>query len=94
MRAAPATADDTVMRILAKAHGHPGRCRRASRVREAGTSGGTEPFDSACSSSARSCSRCVMALSARYGFDRDELYFLDCARHLQASYVDQPARRR
>ncbi len=33
----------------------------------------------------------LMALSARYGFDRDELYFLDGARHLQASYVDQPA---
>ena len=32
----------------------------------------------------------LMALSARYGFDRDELYLLDCARHLQASYVDQP----
>ena len=32
----------------------------------------------------------LMALSARYGLDRDELYFLDCARHLQASYVDQP----
>ncbi|WP_377268274.1 ArnT family glycosyltransferase [Peterkaempfera sp. SMS 1(5)a] len=33
----------------------------------------------------------LMALSARYGLHRDELYFLDCARHLQASYVDQPA---
>jgi Dolichyl-phosphate-mannose-protein mannosyltransferase len=32
----------------------------------------------------------LMAVSGRYGFDRDELYFLDCARHLQASYVDQP----
>ena len=33
--------------------------------------------------------RC-MRPRARYGFDRDELYFLDGARHLQASYVDQP----
>jgi hypothetical protein len=32
----------------------------------------------------------LMGLSGRYGFDRDELYFLDDARHLQASYVDQP----
>ena len=33
----------------------------------------------------------LMAFSARYGFNRDELYFLDCARHLSLSYVDQPA---
>src|SRR5580692_5524175 len=32
----------------------------------------------------------LMGLSGLYGFQRDELYFLDCARHLQASYVDQP----
>jgi Dolichyl-phosphate-mannose-protein mannosyltransferase len=32
----------------------------------------------------------LMALAGRYGFDRDKLYLLDAARHLQASYVDQP----
>ena len=32
----------------------------------------------------------LMAFSARYGFYRDELYFLDSARHLSLSYVDQP----
>ena len=33
----------------------------------------------------------LMVFSTRYGFHRDELYFLDCARHLQGGYVDQPA---
>jgi 4-amino-4-deoxy-L-arabinose transferase-like glycosyltransferase len=32
----------------------------------------------------------LMAYSARFGFYRDELYFLDDGRHLALSYVDQP----
>jgi hypothetical protein len=49
-----------------------------------------EPFDRRVIAVAGVVFAVLMAVSGRYGFDRDELYFLDCARHLQASYVDQP----
>jgi hypothetical protein len=51
---------------------------------------GTGPFDRRVIAVGGVVFAVLMALSDRYGFDRDELYFLACARHLQASYVDQP----
>lgn len=32
----------------------------------------------------------LLSTAGRYGFHRDELYFLDCARHLQWGFTDQP----
>lgn len=61
------------------------------RVNEAGEDGGRPaPLDRRVFVVAGVVFAVLMALSTRYGFHRDELYFLDCARHLQASYVDQP----
>lgn len=31
-----------------------------------------------------------LVVATRFGFHRDELYFLECARHLSWGYVDQP----
>jgi hypothetical protein len=56
----------------------------------AGALPGIGPFDRRVIAAGGIVFALLMAVSARYGFDRDELYFLDCARHLQASYVDQP----
>jgi len=49
-----------------------------------------QPFDRRVFPIAAGVFALLMAFSARYGFHRDELYFLDCARHLALSYVDQP----
>jgi hypothetical protein len=62
------------------------------RAVEAGEAGGRiAPLDRRVFAVAGVVFAVLMALSPRYGFHIDELYFLDCARHLQASYVDQPA---
>jgi len=51
---------------------------------------GPQPFDRRVILAGGVVFAVLMALSPWYGFHRDELYFLDAARHLQASYVDQP----
>jgi 4-amino-4-deoxy-L-arabinose transferase-like glycosyltransferase len=51
---------------------------------------GVQPFDRRVIAVGGVVFAVLMGLSTRYGFQRDEVYFLDSARHLQASYVDQP----
>jgi hypothetical protein len=70
---------------------HPGpRLRDLRGLGPAGPPPEVGPFDRRVIAVGGIVFAVLMALSARYGFDRDELYFLDGARHLQASYVDQP----
>ena len=83
MRAAAATdSPDTAPRIDS-AEAAPG-------AGGAGAGPGIARFDRRVIGAGAAVFAVLMALSTRYGFHRDELYFLACARHLQASYVDQP----
>ena len=76
----------TAMNLPARTQNTPAEASRDT----AGPVGGIAPFDRRVIAVGAAVFAVLLALSTRYGFDRDELYFLECARHLQASYVDQP----
>ena len=73
------------MKSLAGSPGRPG-----TGVSAAAPPAGISPFDRRVIGIGAILFAVLMALSTRYGFHGDELYFLACAQHLQASYVDQP----
>jgi 4-amino-4-deoxy-L-arabinose transferase-like glycosyltransferase len=74
------------MNLLARAPNTPADADRDADYR----AGGIAPFDRRVIAVGAVVFAVLLAVATRYGFHRDELYFLDCARHLQASYVDQP----
>jgi len=74
------------MNLLSGASNAPAEAGRDA----AGPAGGIAPFDRRVIAVGAVVFAVLLALATRYGFHRDELYFMECARHLQASYVDQP----
>jgi len=68
----------------------PGNAAPHSAAQHSAASRGVAPFDRRVIVVGGVVFAVLMALATRYGFHRDELYFLACARHLEASYVDQP----
>jgi hypothetical protein len=76
----------TAMKIIARAANTPAETNREATAPVTRIA----PFDWRVIAVGAVVFAVLLAFSTRYGFDRDELYFLECARHLQASYVDQP----
>jgi 4-amino-4-deoxy-L-arabinose transferase-like glycosyltransferase len=62
----------------------------ASRPSSADSGGGSRLYIAQIAGIAAAFVALELAVAARYGFHRDELYFLACARHLAWGYVDQP----
>lgn len=77
----------TAMNLLASTWNTPGEAGQDT----AGPASGIAPFDRRVIAVGAVVFAVLLAVSTRYGFHRDELYFMECARHLAASYVDQPA---
>jgi len=76
----------TGMDLLARAPNTPAEAGRGTAYPVSGIA----PFDRRVIAVGAAVFGVLLAVATRYGFHRDELYFLECAHQLQASYVDQP----